>query len=753
VNDYKVNGGMIYIVPWSKRGDPLEITNILKQHNITYTKATPSEYSLWLQYGFQNLQLASSWQFAFGGGETLTSTILRDFRALDLPQLRFFNSYGPTEITISSHKTEIAYRDEVPDGRIPCGYSLPNYVTYILDEQLKPVPCGMPGDVFIGGSGVADGYLNNKDLTEKMFLSDPFAIDDHRYASNGWTRMYRTGDIGHLNRDGALVFHNRIAGDTQVKIRGLRIELSDIESNIVSMANGVLREAVVTLREDDTLVAHVVFAALNDRTKKEEFLHGLLSRLPLPQYMIPVVAIPLERLPLSSHSKVDRKAIQNLPLPHRIETPTSFGELAYTEQTETMKKLRAVWEDVLGNQSRFSLNPTTSFFAVGGNSLLIVRLQSRIRSVFNVSIRLVELLGANKLADMARLIDESSVVEVIDWDKETALPDLVVQKLSVTETIQPTRSNPKTVLITGATGFLAKHILPQLAKDSNVSKIYCVAVRDKASKSAITGPKTILYEGDLILPRLGLSEAIFETLSNEVDVILHMGATRSFWDSYHTLRPTNVNATKEVVKLAAARRIPIHYTSSAGVLKRSENSASSAAANVPPIDGSNGYVASKWASERILEHAAETLGLHVSIHRFVPSNKPDQLAANAHLVLQEFLRFVDLSKLVPDLDGWDGRIDLMPAEDAASRLSNAVVHENFEGIQGAEYIHHECELSVDVEDTKTYLQKQRGREGFEKMAGVRWTGKIKALGFGYLFASQNVNVTTRETELKLESRR
>ncbi|KAF3768882.1 hypothetical protein M406DRAFT_10616, partial [Cryphonectria parasitica EP155] len=606
-----VNGGMVYIVPWSKRGDPIEITNIMKQHNITYTKATPSEYSLWLQYGVQNLRQCSSWRFAFGGGETLTHTVLRDVQALELPQLRLFNSYGPTEISISSHKMEVNYRSQTPEGRIACGYSLPNYVTYILDEQLRPLPPGVPGEVFIGGAGVAEGYLNEDDLNTKAFIPDLYAERHPGYATNGWTRMYRTGDIGHLTEDGALVFHNRVAGSTQVKIRGLRIDLSDIESNILSASRGKLKEAAVTLREDDVLVAHVVFATSGERsdTGREEFLHNLLIRLPLPQYMIPVVAIPLE-------------PIQELPLPQRMGSLEGNDEF---ELTETMTQLRQVWEDILGDRSKFIITPTTSFFAVGGNSLLIVRLQSRIRDSFRVAINLIDLLGANTLGEMARQIEESSAVETIDWDKETALPDLdAPQQIGVHGYVaQSIRSQQKTVLVTGATGFLATHVLPQLTADSSVSKIYCIAVRD-TSKLAATGSKVVSYNGDLTLPRLGLSEPTFTALSNEVDVILHMGAARSFWDNYHTLRPTNTSATRELVRLAAARRIPIHFTSSAGVLAQAQGNIpcnatpASAAGNIPPTDGSNGYVASKWASERILERAAEAWGLPVLIHRFTP---------------------------------------------------------------------------------------------------------------------------------------
>ena len=233
---------MVYIVPWDKRGNSIEINQIIQEHAIAYTKATPAEYFIWMQYGHENLRRASSWRFAFGGGEPLTISVTEQFADLELPQLHVFNSYGPTEISISSTKMEVAYRDKEALEkivRIPGGYSLPNYYMYVLDEQLKPLPIGMPGELYIGGAGVSLGYLNNKELTSKHFVPDPFTSQED--IVNGWTRMYRTSDIGYLNQDRAMVFQSRVAGDTQVKVRGLRIELSDIESNIISAA-GVLCE-------------------------------------------------------------------------------------------------------------------------------------------------------------------------------------------------------------------------------------------------------------------------------------------------------------------------------------------------------------------------------------------------------------------------------------------------------------------------------------------------------------------------------
>ena len=748
-----VNGGMVYIVPTEKRGDPLEITKIVQQQSITYTKATPSEYSLWMQYGGATLRRASSWRFAFGGGEPLTSTVTQEFANLGLSQLRLFNSYGPTEISISSHKMEIPYRENETVknmGRIPCGYSLPNYFTYVVDEQLRPLPLGMPGEVCLGGAGVSLGYLNNKELTSQHFVLNPFATPED--IARGWTRMYRTGDIGHLREDGAMVFHSRIAGDAQVKIRGLRIELNDIESNIISAAGGTLREVIVTLREGDPafLVAHVVFAPKHDVPDKESFLKHLLSNLPIPQYMIPVIAIPLARFPLSNHSKVDRKAVQNMPLPERVGSAQEDTEL-----TETMVQLRHVWRDVLGKNTAklgFDLTPSTNFFFVGGNSLLVIRLQTRIRQTFNVAVPLVKLLGAGTLGEMARIIEESTSADLIDWEQETCPPAIP----SFLQDI-PAKSEAKvkTVLVTGGTSFLAKYLLPHLAARSDVGTIYCVAVRDKPREgNPFSSPKIVSHVGDLSLPLLGLGVDEFRELACRVDVILHMGAMRSFWDNYHVLRPSNVNSTKELVKLAAPRRVPIHYISTVGVLPRAatRDRAGSAVVYVPPTHGTDGYVATKWAGERTLERSAASLGTPSTVYRFLPASQ--ERAAQKQELLDAIVRFVDESGLTPDLSVWTGRIDLVPAERAAQWLCESVISAAATVTAATQFSHYESPVAVQTEELGRYIERQRGdREDLGRMPVLQWFGRVKALGFNYLLASQEAIVGDSEGGRGLESRR
>lgn len=755
-----VNGGMAYIVPWNKRGNPIEITEIMHQQSITYTKATPSEYLLWMQYGGDNLRKATKWRFAFGGGENLTTTVTQEFANLGLQNLRVFNSYGPTEISISSTKMEIPYHEtETLEswGRIPCGYSLPNYNAFIVDEQLKPLPVGMPGELCIGGAGVSRGYFKNDELTQQHFLTNPFASPED--IARGWTGLYKTGDICHLNEKGEMVFRNRVAGDTQVKIRGLRIELSDIESNIVAASGGVLNEAVVTLREGDPefLVAHVVFAPNQDVGDKEAYLERLLRNLQVPQYMVPVVAISLDKLPLTNHSKVDRKAVRNMPLPSRVsKTPEDL------ELSETALQLKGLWQEVLGkaiDALGFEIGASTNFFLVGGNSLLVVRLQQSIRRTFRVAVPLVELLSANTLGQMARKIEESSVVELTDWEQETAPPLIPSFLKNVTPAVD--KGKGKSVLVTGGTGYLLKYLLPQLISNPDIDVIHCVAVREKRdapTRKLSTSDKVKYHPGELSWPLLGLSEEEFRALSAEVDVIMHMGGTRSFWDNYNVLRPSNVHPTRELVKLAAPRHVPIHYISTVGVLPRSATAgAVSAAGHAPPMDGSNGYIATRWASERILERSQESLGVPSFIHRFLPSSRPEPSPKH---VLDEFVRCVDATGLMPDTSGWNGRLDMIPAHQVAQELSDAMMLSGEAGdatTTATKFSHHESRITVTMAELMTHLQERR--DVHQQVPIIRWIGRIKAQGFDYFLASHEATVgaeggnESKQNDVVLESRR
>lgn len=685
-----------------------------------YGVETPQ--TMWLQYGMSTLRQCSDWKYAIAGGERLTNTVAKQFAALNLSDVRLINSYGPAEISCGSSFHEIDYR-QGEQGDIPIGSQYPNYSAYVVDGDLKPLPIGIAGEIVIGGAGVAAGYANNAALTSTQFIPNPFA--SAAYVANGWSKMYRTGDYGHFREDGSLVFRHRISSDLQVKIRGLRIELGDIESNIVRAGNGAILEAIVNVHGEDSdfLVAHVVFDTKRDIADKDAFLQNVLQDLPVPRYMVPAMAIPIEHLPLNNHSKVDRKAVKALPLPEYIGTPTLSDEL-----TDTETQLFRLWQDVLSTRvTNISITPATTFFSVCGNSLLIVRLQIRIREELSVVLSVFELMKSSTLGEMACKIEESVGVETIDWERETALPFVAIPTSA--EPYTAPRNQPKIVVLTGATGFLGRHLLKRLENDPNITEIHCVAVRDKP---VVSSPKVSVHHGDLSDPMLGLSNPEFEDLSFTADVIIHLGAVRSFWDNYHALRQTNVHPVKELVKLAAGRRVPIHFISSSGVLPTTAYApiGASVAQNQPATDGSNGYVASKWAGERILEQANANLNIPVSIHRFVAGGpEPPRDAVTA--VMQWLAQHSEMHKIKPNIAGWRGHIDLLKMDEATEALCGSLVGNS----PRARFLHHESHVRLRECDMEAFVGVRKRRADLEEMELLDWFGRIKDDGFEYLLSS------------------
>jgi hybrid polyketide synthase/nonribosomal peptide synthetase ACE1 len=280
---------------------------------------------------------------------------------------------------------------------------MPGYSIYILDTHMNPVSPGVPGEIVIGGAGVSPGYLNNESLTADKFLDNPWMSPE--FAKNGWTKMYRTGDRGRITPEGQVLFHGRIEGDLQIKLRGFRIELEDIECSILQASEGNFTEVVCSIRGDpEFLVAHAIFAK-NFESKGEDggqFIKNLLAHLPLPSYMVPAAIVPLDAMPLTVHLKRDRAAVAALPIsqPAPVEEETSDLDPSELE-------LKAIWMEVLPQEMFNGISSRNSnFFRCGGSSLLMVELQSRIRTTLGVSLSLQELFRTSDLGDMAESIQE-----------------------------------------------------------------------------------------------------------------------------------------------------------------------------------------------------------------------------------------------------------------------------------------------------------------------------------------------------------
>jgi acyl-coenzyme A synthetase/AMP-(fatty) acid ligase len=279
-----------------------------------------------------------------------------------------WNMYGPTETTIWSTTERLT----AGDGPVLIGRPIANTQVYVLDAHRQPVPAGVPGELYIGGAGVARGYLGRPELTAERFVPHPFAGE---VGAPSNARLYRTGDLVRFTRSatapGALEFLGRV--DFQVKVRGFRIELGEIESAL--LAHEAVKQAVVTVREDrlgdKRLVAYVVFHPGESATQSE--LRRPLRKT-LPDYMVPSLIQEMDALPLTQNGKVDRKA-----LPDPFARAGDAGE-EFAEPTTPMQQFIAgIWREVLGVPR---VGKRDNFFDLGGHSLLSMRVMSRMEQKF-----------------------------------------------------------------------------------------------------------------------------------------------------------------------------------------------------------------------------------------------------------------------------------------------------------------------------------------------------------------------------------
>jgi amino acid adenylation domain-containing protein len=326
------------------------------------------------------------------GGETMLPEFLELWQRTPASAVRLINAYGPTETTITATAFDVTsrLRERQTLQRIPIGSPLPNRETYILNKYGNLVPVGIPGELYIGGAGLARGYLNRADLTAEKFVPNPFSAD-------AGARLYKTGDLACYLSDGNIDFLGRF--DHQVKIRGFRIEPGEIEA--VLRQHPAVRETVVIAREDAAgekqLVAYVVAPREARPTSGE--LRGFLKKK-LPDYMVPAVYVLLDALPLMSNGKVDRGA---LPQPERTQSEPGRGFVAPRNALEI--QLTHLWEEVLGVRP---VGVTDNFFELGGHSLAAVRLFALIEKRLGKKVPLASVFQGATVEHLAQILQRPS---------------------------------------------------------------------------------------------------------------------------------------------------------------------------------------------------------------------------------------------------------------------------------------------------------------------------------------------------------
>ncbi len=391
-------------------------------HRVTTLQLVPSVLQLLVdEPAFAS---CTSLRRVFCGGEALTTALVRRFvrrfcRPPSAPHgaapqpTQLHNLYGPTECCIDT--TTFACSADVPAAVQPIGRPIWNTSHHVLDAHLQALPLGVPGELYIGGAGLALAYLNRAPLTAEKFIANPFDT------SGLQPRLYRTGDRVRLLPEGNYEFLGRI--DFQVKLNGYRIELGEIEA--VLEAHPQVRQAVAMLREDrpghKVLVAYVVSTTSAEPTPADLRQH--MARL-LPSHMLPGLCVLLPSLPLTSNGKVDRRA---LPSPQAVQGAEPKPGLNATQHTATQAQLVDIWAEVLDTR-HFSLDD--DYFALGGDSLGLMRIGLAIRAQLGVDVEPEQLFEHSTLRDQARCVDAALQTRPAAADSGAA-PALVTLKLGV----------------------------------------------------------------------------------------------------------------------------------------------------------------------------------------------------------------------------------------------------------------------------------------------------------------------------------
>jgi amino acid adenylation domain-containing protein/thioester reductase-like protein len=593
------------------------------------------------------------------------------------PWARLLNAYGLTETTITSAVFDVGawLPTAEPHAAVPVGRPSGHARIMVLDGELNPVPAGTAGEIYIGGCGVARGYLGRPALTAETFLPDAGGVPG--------SRMYRTGDLGRWRPDGHLEITGR--ADRQLKVSGFRVEPGEIESVLAGHPE-IGQVAVVATGHGPGRTRLAAYYTLRDpgQAPGAGSLRRYL-RARLPGYMIPAAFVALDRMPLTSGGEPARAALEHpsVPEPRRDRSE---------RRTPTQAGLSHLWAELL-NKEHVGLDD--DFFALGGNSLLAAEMLAHARVMFGIRAENVGPLtrcllrdptlrgfaGAARDARAGRLAADGDQARV-DFAREAELR--VPGRLEADpRSGWPNWRQPLEILLTGSTGFLGTHLLRELLDATN-ARVWCLVragdaahamarIADAAARHGLPGlpaGRVIPLPGDLAAPRLGLAPGEFRELTRSIDIIYHAGAIVNFIYPYEELRAANVAGTREVIRLAfLAGGIPVHYVSTTAVLAGLGVMGVHQVTEDTPLAHADrlrvGYVETKFVAEELLRNAGRA-GLPVAIYRPLDIVGSQRTGVwNTATEMCALVRFIADTGLAPAIDL---PLDFVPADTCAAAI-------------------------------------------------------------------------------------
>ncbi len=529
-----LNGATIFVIPQEIVLDRYKFINTLNKYKINIMQFVPAT----LKELLADSEKVESLNVVICGGEELPAE-LKD--KIISRGYNLFNHYGPTEITVD------AISGQCNDGIVTLGKPIANTKCYILNKNFNLLPIGIEGELYIGGAGIARGYLNHPEITEQKFIKNPF---------NEAETLYRTGDIARWLPKGDIYFIGR--KDHQVKINGHRIEIYDIKLRIKEYPE--IDDAIVMSEYDEELDRKYLIAYVI--TKSDISVQALRTFLlkQLPAYMIPSYFVFTDKIPLLESGKLDVNKLKSL---RRTEEHESIY-IAPTNETE--KLLCDVWCEVL-NLKKIGI--ADNVFTLGADSLSVISILSRVFQ-YNWGIKAQDIYANPTVKELAEFINSNKGNKTTQ--RNLMKIDEVNQRLKLDKNIENDN-----ILLTGSTGFVGVHILKELLKTTN-GKIYClVRANDKTTASKrleeiygyyFADDKLNRVEvicGDITKDNLGLNVDEYNKLSNAIQHIIHSAAIVKPFGNYNEFYNINVKGTENVLKLCEKKNIVFNYISTISV--------------------------------------------------------------------------------------------------------------------------------------------------------------------------------------------